>query len=179
MGQPFIGEIRMFGGTFAPSGWMFCSGQTVAISEYETLFNLIGTTYGGDGQETFSLPDLRGRVPVHIGTGGGGTIQLGELGGAETVTLLSNQIGAHSHPLIASGGSGDVAAATATSQLATLGPGTLSSTTLYYPYDGSNQVSLHPASIGYSGVSTPHDNIQPSVAISFIISLYGIYPSPA
>src|SRR5882762_11060093 len=99
MSQPYVGEIRMFGGTFAPAGWAFCAGALMAISENDTLFNLIGTTYGGDGQSTFALPDLRSRVPVHMGTlSGGGTYTIGQSGGEETVTLTVNQTPAHTHP---------------------------------------------------------------------------------
>ena len=94
MAQPYVGEIRQFAGNFAPAGWMFCEGQLLPISEYETLFNLIGTTYGGDGQSTFALPDLRGRIPLHFGNG----FTLAETGGVETVTLTVSQIPAHSHP---------------------------------------------------------------------------------
>src|SRR6476646_10162398 len=99
MAQPYVGEIRMFAGNFAPAGWMFCEGQLLPISEYETLFNLIGTTYGGDGQSTFALPDLRGRIPLHFGNG----FTLAETGGVEDVTLTVSQIPAHSHPFLASG----------------------------------------------------------------------------
>src|SRR6516164_9531207 len=99
MAQPYVGEVRMFAGNFAPAGWMFCEGQLLPISEYETLFNLIGTTYGGDGQSTFALPDLRGRVPLHFGNG----FTLAETGGVETVTLTISQIPAHSHAFLASG----------------------------------------------------------------------------
>src|SRR6187431_622872 len=95
MAQPYVGEIRMFAGNFAPAGWMFCEGQLLPISEYETLFQLIGTTYGGDGQSTFALPDLRGRLPLHQGDG----FILAETGGAEEITLTVNQIAAHSHPM--------------------------------------------------------------------------------
>src|SRR5947207_8306356 len=103
MGEPFVGEIRMFGGNFAPAGWMFCQGQLLPISQNETLFNLIGTTFGGDGQETFELPDLQGRLPLHNGTGSDGiTYQLGEEGGVESVTLSTNQIPAHSHAFLGS-----------------------------------------------------------------------------
>src|SRR5450432_3254951 len=98
MAQPYVGEIRMFGGNFAPAGWMFCEGQLLPISEFETLFNLIGTTYGGDGQSTFALPDLRGRLPMHQGNG----FTLAETGGAETITLTVNQIPSHTHPMQAS-----------------------------------------------------------------------------
>src|SRR3981189_1210253 len=104
MAQPYVGEIRMFAGNFAPAGWMFCEGQLLPISEKETLFQLIGTTYGGDGQSTFALPDLRGRVPIHFGNG----FILAETGGAEEVTLTVQQIPAHSHPLLASTGAGTV-----------------------------------------------------------------------
>src|SRR4026209_2501627 len=97
MGEPYVGEIRMFGGNFPPSGWAFCNGALLPISENETLFVLIGTTYGGDGQETFALPDLRGRIPIHQGNG----FILAETGGVESVTLTINQIPAHTHPLIA------------------------------------------------------------------------------
>src|SRR5437773_12295055 len=102
MAQPYVGEIRMFGGNFAPAGWMFCDGQLLPISENETLFQLIGTTYGGDGQSTFALPDLRGRVPIHQGTNQGTSYTLAETGGVETVTLTTNQIPVHSHALQAS-----------------------------------------------------------------------------
>src|SRR5262245_46113184 len=108
MAQPYVGEIRMFAGNFAIAGWMFCEGQLLPISEYETLFNLIGTTYGGDGQSTFALPDLRGRVPIHFGNG----FVLAETGGVETVTLTTSQIPAHSHPVLASLNAGNASAPT-------------------------------------------------------------------
>src|SRR3954447_8733776 len=103
MAQPYVGEIRMFAGNFAPAGWMFCEGQLLPISEYETLFNLIGTTYGGDGQSTFALPDLRGRIPTHQGNG----FTLAETGGVETVTLAVNRMASHTHPLLASTNAAD------------------------------------------------------------------------
>src|SRR6516165_9248553 len=105
MAQPYVGEIRMFAGNFAPAGWMFCEGQLLPISEYETLFNLIGTTYGGDGQSTFALPDLRGRLPLHQGSG----YVIGQSGGAETVTLTTQQMPVHSHSLMASSDSANAA----------------------------------------------------------------------
>src|SRR3979490_2717044 len=108
MAQPYVGEIRMFAGNFAPAGWMFCESQLLPISEYETLFNLIGTTYGGDGQSTFGLPDLRGRVPLHAGNG----FILAETGGVEQVTLTVNQIASHSHPLLVSNNTATDAAGT-------------------------------------------------------------------
>src|SRR5881392_4262702 len=108
MGQPYVGEIRMFGGSFAPAGWMFCDGALLPISEYETLFNLIGTTYGGDGQSTFALPDLRGRIPLHFGNG----FTLAETGGVETVTLTVSQIPAHTHALLATSNIGTASGVT-------------------------------------------------------------------
>src|SRR5260370_23900887 len=102
MSQPYVGEIRMFGGNFAPAGWAFCDGALLAISTTPTLFNLIGTTYGGDGQNTFALPDMRGRLPLHMGQGSGlSTYTLGESGGVEQVTLTGTQIPAHNHPFLA------------------------------------------------------------------------------
>jgi microcystin-dependent protein len=102
MAQPYVGEIRMFAGNFAPSGWMFCDGQLLPISENETLFNLIGTTYGGDGQETFALPNLQSRVPIHMGVRAGITYQLAEMAGTEQETLNTNQMPIHTHAFVAS-----------------------------------------------------------------------------
>ena len=170
MANPFIGEIRMFGGNFAPAGWMFCDGRYLPISEYETLFNLIGTTYGGDGQQTFALPDLRGRLPMHQGQGPGtGPHTIGEKGGVENVTLLASQLPAHSHQLSAS----------STAALASAGPsGVLaaSGTTQFY---GSGQPSADMAAgaVTAQGGNQPHSNMAPFQTVSFIISLFGIYPS--
>src|SRR3982750_4731274 len=170
MGQPYVGEIRMFGGNFAPAGWMFCEGQLLPISENETLFQLIGTTYGGDGQETFALPDLRGRVPIHWGTGGGATYQLAETGGAEEITLTVQQIPSHTHPLLCNRGAAtdpnpqnDVMA----EQLAV---------SAYQSQPPS--VAMAPQAIGPTGGSQPHSNFQPYLCVDFIISLFGIFPSP-
>jgi microcystin-dependent protein len=169
MSQPYVGEIRMFGGSFAPAGWAFCNGQTLPISENETLFNLIGTTYGGDGQETFNLPDLQGRVPLHMGTGpDGNTYQLGEKDGVESVTLSANQVPVHNHALVASG----------TSAQAPQPQGAvLAQTITVQPYiSDTGQVALAPASVTPIGGSQPHENMQPYLCISFIISLFGIFP---
>jgi len=167
MGNPYVGEIRLFAGNFAPAGWAFCDGQLLPISENETLFNLIGTTYGGDGQSTFALPDLRGRVPLHQGNG----VILAEQGGAESVTLTIAQIPAHAHGFMASSApanspnpGGHVLAETLT-------------TTPYY--SGPPAVALAPASVLNSGGSQPHDNLQPYLCLNYIISLFGIFPSPA
>ena len=165
MSQPYYGEIRMFGGNFAPAGWMFCEGQLLPISEYETLFNLIGTTYGGDGQSTFALPDLRGRVPVHQGNG----FILAEQGGVEEVTLTVNQIPAHSHSLLASGDLGN--------QLTTTG-NLLSNSQGAIPYiEDVTTLNMNSSAITPVGGSQPHTNFQPYLCVNFIISLFGIFPS--
>jgi microcystin-dependent protein len=166
MSQPFVGEIRMFGGNFAPAGWSFCSGQLLPISENETLFNLIGTTYGGDGQSTFALPDLQGRIPIHAGNG----FVLAENGGAESVTLTTQQIPAHSHPLLAN-------PQTATETRPSINTVPASPSALIYN-NLSPFVSMTPTTISAEGGSQPHENRPPFLAVSFIISLFGIYPSP-
>jgi microcystin-dependent protein len=169
MSQPYIGEIRMFGGNFAPVGWAFCDGQPMPISENDTLFNLIGTTYGGDGQNTFNLPDLRGRLPMHMGTGPGlSNHVIGETGGVETVTLTVQQIPVHNHAPLAVSGSGNQAtpqggvwAGAATSRYSSNAPD--------QPMNNGLVVS--------AGGSQPHENRMPYLAVSFIISLFGIYPT--
>jgi microcystin-dependent protein len=169
MGEPFIGEIRMFGGSFAPAGWAFCNGATIPISENDTLFNLIGTTYGGDGQETFQLPDLQGRVPMHQGTGKDGvTYQLGEKAGVETVTLSVNQIPAHNHTLIVSTSAGTQNAPANNSVAAS------PSVTLFI--GDAPDSNLSPNAITPVGGSQPHENLQPYLCITFIISLFGVFP---
>ena len=165
MGEPFVGEIRMFAGNFAPAGWAFCQGQLMPISENETLFNLIGTTYGGDGQTTFALPNLASRVPVHQGPG----FVIGQSGGTETVTLTVSQIPAHSHvpqcnsnPGTQQGPDGGVWA-----------PAT--SGTMYE--DVAPTLNMDPAALGSSGGSQPHDNMIPYLCINFILSLFGVFPT--
>jgi microcystin-dependent protein len=166
MSDPYVGEIRLFAGNFAPVGWAFCDGQLLPISENETLFNLIGTTYGGDGQSTFGLPDLRGRIPIH--TGGGFT--LAESGGVESVTLTVNQIPAHPHPFLASN---DIATAAGPSVNV---PATTNVAKKVYAAAASPTSAMDPQSIGPSGGSQPHDNFQPYQCINYIISLFGIFP---
>jgi microcystin-dependent protein len=167
MAQPYVGEIRMFAGNFAPAGWMFCEGQLLPISEYETLFQLIGTTYGGDGQSTFALPDLRGRIPLHQGNG----FTLAETGGVETVTLTVSQIPAHSHPLLVTNNVGDTAVPTGK----ILGGG---STVASSPYgQDAPKANLNGQTIGPVGGSQPHNNFQPYLCVDFIISLFGLFPS--
>jgi microcystin-dependent protein len=165
MSQPFGGEIRMFAGNFAPAGWMFCEGQLLPISENETLFQLIGTTYGGDGQSTFALPDLRGRLPLHFGNG----FTLVETSGAESVTLTVQQIPAHSHPFLATTNSAD--SSSANNNLLAQPP-------VMMEYFASAPTSpLNPQSVGADGGSQPHNNFQPYLCVDFIISLFGIFPS--
>lgn len=166
MAQPYIGEIRMFAGNFAPAGWMFCEGQLLAISENDTLFQLIGTTYGGDGQSTFALPDLRGRVPIHQGNG----FILAELGGAEEITLTVNQIPAHTHAMTAVDQPGNQTDPTG---------GRLAQSFNVVPYiNDAPTGSFSPAAVGQVGGSQPHTNVQPYLCVDFIISLFGIFPSP-
>ena len=166
MAQPYVGEIRMFAGNFAPAGWMFCEGQLLPISENETLFQLIGTTYGGDGESTFALPDLRGRVPLHQGSG----FILAETGGAEEVTLTINQSPSHTHAMIAStNASQDVSPKDKV--VGQAGGGAL-------PYiQDSPDSNLAPQAVVPVGGSQPHTNFQPYLCVDFIISLFGIFPS--
>jgi microcystin-dependent protein len=165
--QPYVGEIRMFGGNFAPAGWNFCDGTLLPIDQYETLFNLIGTTYGGDGQTTFQLPDLRGRAPLHQGNG----FVLAQTGGVETVTLTVQQYPTHNHLML---GSQNVANS----------PNATNNVVARSPQEKafiSSSPSVAMASqflLPYNGGSQPHDNMQPYLCISFILSLFGIYPSP-
>jgi len=164
MSDPYIGEIRMFGGNFAPVGWLLCQGQTLSISEYDTLFNLIGTTYGGDGQQTFQLPNLQSRFPVHAGSG----FVLGQVGGVESVTLITNQLPVHTHQPVAA------AVATSTSPNSNFWAS-------YANLDFSSQppaAPMAPNALSPSGGNQPHDNMPPYLAINFIIAVYGIYPPP-
>lgn len=165
MAQPYVGEIRMFAGNFAPAGWMFCEGQLLPISEYETLFNLIGTTYGGDGQSTFALPDLRGRLPLHFGGG----FTLAETGGAETITLTAQQIPSHTHAFLSTSSLGNATGAN--------GNVLAQSTTLTMFDSGAPTIAMAPGATSSIGGSQPHNNFQPYLCVDFIISLFGIFPS--
>ncbi|MGB8648896.1 MAG: tail fiber protein [Anaerolineae bacterium] len=169
MSSPYVGEIRMFAGNFAPVGWAFCQGQILPISENETLFNLIGTTYGGDGQSTFALPNLASRVPVHMGTGGGGTYVIGQMSGEEQVTLTTNQIPTHNHVPTANSGAGTQASPSGNVWAA-------SSNLPYSP--NAPTAAMAPQAVQNSGGSQPHDNMVPFLCVNFIISLFGIYPTP-
>ena len=166
MAQPYVGELRMFAGNFAPAGWAFCDGQLLPIAENETLFNLIGTTYGGDGQSTFALPDLRGRIPIHQGNG----FILAETGGVEQITLTVSQIPAHTHPLLAASSAGGQ-----TTPAGNLPAASYNVT----PYINDPPTSdMAATAITSVGGSQPHDNLQPYLCVSFIVSLFGIFPSP-
>lgn len=170
MSAPFVGEIRMFGSSFAPAGWAFCDGSLLPISENDVLFNLIGTTYGGDGQETFALPDLRGRVPIHMGQGPGIAqgYQIGETGGVESVTITSQQLPIHTHPLV-----GSTSIANSNTPQGTL---IAQADVDMYVADVAD-IALNAASVTPVGGSQPHDNMAPFLTISFIISLFGVYPT--
>jgi len=171
MSDPYVGEIRMFGGSFAPAGWAMCQGQLMAISQNDTLFNLIGTTYGGDGQSTFGLPNLAGRAPVHQGQGPGITqnYTIGEAAGVESVTVTTQQMPTHTHALIASQDPAN-AITGANGILAT--PPQLSAYFTSAPDTALNNATVQPV-----GGSQPHENMQPYLVITFIISLFGIFPS--
>lgn len=168
MAQPYVGEIRIFAGNFAPAGWMFCEGQLLPISENETLFQLIGTTYGGDGQSTFGLPDMRGRIPIHQGNG----FALATNGGAEEITLTVNQIPVHTHPLVGS------SAVASNLNPANQVPAQDNVVGIDYYIEDVTTVSMAPTAIGPVGGSQPHTNFQPYLCVDFIISLFGIFPSP-
>jgi len=166
MAQPYVGEIRIFAGNFAPAGWMFCAGQLLPISENETLFQLIGTTYGGDGESTFGLPDLQGRTPLHQGNG----LVLAEAAGVEEVTLTTQQIPVHNHPMLVSlnnAGNSTVAGNVT---------GQVGATQIYREVPPASP--LGGSVMTATGGSQPHTNIQPFLCVNFIISLFGIFPSP-
>jgi len=165
MSESYLGEIRMFGGNFPPQGWHFCDGSILSISEYETLYQLIGTTYGGDGQTTFALPDLRGRVPVHMGSG----FVQGQRAGEEAVTLTASQLPQHSHTAAANAGAG-----------AAPGPaGNFWAGSTNNPYAAPSTIDaqMAPGALGLAGGSQAHNNMIPFLGVSFIISLFGVFPS--
>lgn len=166
MASPYIGEIRMFAGNFAPEGWALCDGQLLPISEFEALFQLIGTTYGGDGQETFALPDLRGRLALHRGNGR----LLAESGGAEVVTLTLSQLPAHSHLPLAQ-----------TAQGTQLSPtnGLWAASMLQQFSENPPNMAMGADALAETGGDQPHENMMPFLTVTFIISLFGIFPTPA
>jgi microcystin-dependent protein len=168
MSQPYVGEIRMFAGNFPPNGWMFCEGQTLPISENETLFNLIGTTYGGDGQENFLLPDLRGRLPIHQSN----NFILAEQGGVEEVTLTAQQTPIHNHAFLASTTPGTQNSPA--NQLIAASP-----SIKLFIQDTPDSTLNNANSVTPVGGSQPHTNFQPYLCIDFIISLFGVFPPPS
>jgi microcystin-dependent protein len=176
MSQPFVGEIRMFGGNFAPVGWAFCNGSLLPISENPVLFQLIGTTYGGDGQSTFALPNLQSRIPIHVGPG----FALGQSGGPETVALTTIQLPAHTHVVTATASPGSATPTPGGNVIADENlpsPPNLQPFT-FTPYvNNANQRTLGSNSIQSTGGSQPHDNMVPFLVVSFIISLFGVFPS--
>jgi microcystin-dependent protein len=170
MSTPYIGEIRMTGFNFAPAGWAFCNGQVLSIADNDALFNLIGTTYGGDGVNTFQLPNLQGRIPFHQGTSSGNTMVIGQISGSETVTLTTSQIPVHTHVLAANSGRGGQ-------------PGPSSGLWAASPLDEfstdapSSTHAMASSAILPTGGSQPHDNMPPFLVVNFIIALYGVYPN--
>jgi len=164
MSSPFIGEIRMFAGNFAPVGWAFCNGALMPIDQNDALFNLIGTTYGGDGQSTFALPDLQSRIPIHVGPG----FALGQQAGVESVTLITSQMPAHNHVPQANSSAG--------TQSDPAG-GVWAQSTLGQFSSAAPTLPMAPVALGSSGGSQPHDNMMPFLVVNFILSLFGIFPS--
>ncbi len=169
MSEPFVGEIRMFAGNFAPRSWAFCDGQLLAVSQNDALFSLFGTIYGGDGRTTFGLPDMRGRIPIHQGTGPGlSDRRLGSQGGQENVSLTANQVGAHTHSFMAENApAGDGSPAGNTVATAT-------GANIYGSGAGS---AMSPSTITATGAGQPHTNLMPTLCVHFIVALFGVYPS--
>jgi microcystin-dependent protein len=175
MSNPYIGEIRMFAGNFAPAGWAMCDGQLMPISENDALFTLLGTTYGGDGQETFAVPDLQGRVPIHMGQGSGlSSYVIGEKAGIETVTLTAQTIPTHTHPALCSTGSGSNTSNPAGGTWSVADTASYSATLPRGGFMGTSAINSTPA-----GGSQPHENMAPFLCVNFIISLFGIFPPPS
>lgn len=170
MSDPFVGEIRMFAGSFAPRGWAFCDGQLLAISQNDALFSLFGTVYGGDGRDTFGLPDCRGRVPIHQGQGPGlSDRRLGSKGGADAVTLTPAQLPSHNHPLQVSTANG--------AEASPVGNVLAGSALLDLYADELPDTAMAAAALAAAGGGVAHDNDQPLLAIHFIVALVGVYPS--
>jgi microcystin-dependent protein len=173
MSQPFVGQVIAVGFNFVPTGWLACNGALVSISQYDVLFNLIGTTYGGNGTTTFGLPDLRGRSPVNAGQGSGlSSYIMGQMAGSENVTLTGNQVGTHNHTLLASSKQGTVSVPAATVAIAQPTGGAIP---LFAPAPGTT--TMAGSTIGPAGGNQPHENRQPSLTINYIISPFGIFPS--
>jgi microcystin-dependent protein len=168
MSTPYVGEVRLFAGNFAPVGWELCDGRQLPISQYDTLFQLIGTTYGGDGVNTFQLPDLCGRVPIHQGSNGGSAHVMGETGGVEQVTLTQQQIPVHRH---------DVHASLVPATTGTPDGNAWAATSAPSYATGTPSAPMSTAALASAGGSQPHENRVPSLAVTFIIATVGVFPS--
>jgi microcystin-dependent protein len=178
MADPFLGEIRMFGFNFAPSGWQLCNGQTLAISQYAALFALLGTTYGGNGTTTFQLPNLQGQVPIHQGSGGGGVYVIGEASGSPTVTMLASNMPAHNHLVNAvTSTSGNVAQPAAAYPATVQITGETKGGTVNTYSTASPNAQMNPAMITSAGGNVPHNNMQPYLVVNFCIAMSGLFPS--
>ncbi len=176
MSEPFLGQISMFGGNFAPAGWTFCNGQLLAIAQNQALFSILGTIYGGDGETTFGLPDLRGRAPIHWGSGAGlSTRSIGAKGGAETVTLTTSQIPSHDHTLLADAGSAN--ASTPLGNAHAIGEDPNRNALNQYSNVAPTS-AMHADTVGSTGGGQSHENMMPWQAVSYIIALTGVFPSP-
>lgn len=174
MSTPYLGEIRLFGFSRMPIGWQTCDGSLLSIAEYDALFALLGTTYGGDGITTFAVPDLRGRVPIHQGQGPGlSPYVIGQKAGTENVTLVGTQMPTHTHTMLAT-----TNAATSRTPGTTLLPGAISGDTLYASdVAGATPIGMAPASTSIVGGTQPHDNTMPTLTVQYCISLFGIFPT--
>ena len=177
MQQPYLGDVRMFGGNFAPRLWAYCDGRLLSIAQNTALYSLLGTTSGGDGVSTFALPDVRGRVPVGQGQGPGlSNYAMGEMAGTEQVTLLLSNLPPHNHSLNATQENATTSTVGATTLLGTV-------TTdkgvphLYLPLSGNAATPLSSAAVGMSGNTQPHNNMMPTLTLNFVLALQGIYPS--
>jgi microcystin-dependent protein len=166
MSDPFLGEVRMVGFNFPPKGWALCNGQLMSIAQNQALFSVLGTTYGGNGQTTFALPNLQGRAPVHVGKG----VVLGEAAGETAHTLITNEMASHTHSLLGAVAPQDNNRAVTGNLL-----GSSSAASWYAP--GPTTLTLNPATVGNSGGSQPHNNMQPYLVLNFCIALVGIFPS--
>ncbi len=169
--DPFVAEIRIFPFNFAPKGWAFCDGQILPLSQNTALFSLLGTTYGGDGKSNFALPNMQGNAPMHPGQGPGLSLHdLGEMGGAESVTLLQSEIPAHSHGVMAA------TIDNADSNVPTNNNIGKASTKVFNIAIAGSQVQMNPSTIGITGSSLPHNNMMPYLTLNFCIALQGVYP---
>ncbi len=178
MAQPFIGQILTFAGTFAPLGYMLCNGQSIPISQNDVLFALIGTTYGGDGVTTFNLPNLQGRTPIHMGLGQGlSPYAIGQIAGVESVTLITQQLPAHTHlAAVVSGTRSNAGTPSANAVLGDTGPQGGTAITDYAAFASTGQTALAPQSISMTGQNLPHENRQPFLAITYAIAVQGVFP---